>query len=110
MLKPLRIKIIYPTNRTIADEEEEAELTDIDQIRLRNEGLEYGYKYDWGYFFLDQDMIAQLNPKCVLKKGNTNITYYTEVVFVSGSIALAQGKPEDIYKLVDDYLNEDEST
>ena len=93
-----------------ADEEEEAELTDIDQIRLRNEGLEYGYKYDWGYFFLDQDMIAQLNPKCVLKKGNTNITYYTEVVFVSGSIALAQGKPEDIYKLVDDYLNEDEST
>jgi hypothetical protein len=109
MLKPLKIKIIYPTNRTISEEEVDEELTELDLMRVKNDGLEYGYKYDWGYFFLDQDMIAQLNPKCVLKKGKTNITYYTEVVFVSGSIALAQGKPEDIYKLVDEYLNEDES-
>ena len=110
MLKPLKIKIIYPTNRTISEEEVDEEVNEIDLIKNKANNLEYGYKYDWGYFFLDQDMIVQLNPKCVLKKGNEQITYYTEVVFQSGNIALAQGRPEVIYKLIDEYLNEDELT
>lgn len=86
----LKIDIIYPITTNLTEGEE---LTEIE--RMQNH-LTDGYETDSGYWDLTIDPICQLNPRCFLPSNGKNKKYFTEVVFLSGSVAYAVGKPETI--------------
>lgn len=96
-----KVKIIFPvTNKISEDEVDEEEISETDRITMKNDGLEYGYEFGWGYWDLLKDSILQINPRCVLKKGASNKKYYSEVVFESNSIAYSAHKPEELFELL----------
>lgn len=96
-----QIDVIYPLTASFSDEE----LSEVDQIRLRNEGLLEDYETDIGVFNLISDPISQINPRAFIPKGKTNKKYYSEVVFESGNIVMALGKPSQVYSKLNEYLN-----
>ena len=96
----LKIDIIYPLTSNLTEGEE---LTEVE--RLTNH-LEDGYEVDSGYWDLVADSIAQLNPRCFIPSNGKNKKYFTEVVFVSGNVSYAVGKPDSVFQKVSDYLNQ----
>jgi hypothetical protein len=100
-----KIKEIFPiTSRISADDEDSEELSEVDRI---THSLELGYEIDWGYWDVVSDPIFQMHPRCVIKKGNTNKKYYTEVVFQSGNIAYAACKPDDLMRELEGFTQSD---
>jgi len=92
-----KVDIIYPFTNSLYHEDEE--LDELDRIRLGEE-----YTIDAGYFNLLADPIVQINPKCLIPKGKVNKKYFSQVVFQSGNVSYASGKPESLYKSLEEYI------
>ena len=99
----LKLPIIHVVTSGLNEEE----LSEIEEIQLRNEGLLDGDEVEvsFGYFNVGVDTIKRLNPKCFVPKDRKRKRYYTEVVFDSGDMEWADGKPEEIYKLISEYID-----
>ena len=96
-----KIQIIYSLTSGI----EEEEMSEIEIIRLRNEGLEDGYEVLDGYFNLLGDPISYLTPHSFIPKDKVNKKHYTTITFQSGNIVNAVGKPSDVYDRLNEYLD-----
>ena len=103
-----KVLIIYPITSELDSNEE---LSDVEKIQLRNEGILEGYETDFGYYNLIEDPIRSVNPKVFLPKDNTkemvrkNKKYFSEIVFASGDVVYAVGKPDSIYDKLNDYVD-----
>jgi len=102
MLNWLKIKVIFPITAGLDNEE----VSEVQKIQM---GLKDGdeYEVEWGRYNIDQeeDRILHLTPKCFIPKGKENKKYYTEVYFANESIIYADGKPESVYKQIEDYID-----
>jgi len=97
-----KIDIIYPISGSFDGEQ----LTEVQEIQLKNEGLLLeDYETDIGIFNLVSDPIMQINPKAFIPRGKTNKKYYSEIVFESGNIVTALGKPIQVYAKLNEYLD-----
>jgi len=101
-LQWLKIKVLYSLTSGIDEEE----LSDIDIIRLKNEGFEDGHEIGTAIFNLSIDPIMYLEPRSFVPKEKSNKKYYTKITFESGNFICAVGKPEDIYDEICVYANE----
>ena len=99
----LKLPIISPVTSGLTEEE----ISEVEAIKLRNEGLLNGDEVEvgFGYYNIGVDTIKRLSPKCFIHKDRVRKRYYTEVVFDSGDVEWADGKPEEIYKLIRDYTD-----
>jgi hypothetical protein len=106
-----KIPIIYPLTASFLTEEE---ISEVDRIKLNNEGLLNDFETDTGYFNLLQDPIVMLMPKCFIPKDKVNKKFYTELIFASGMVAYALGKPSSVYealtKYIDEFVEEDKGS
>jgi len=102
LIKWLKIPIIYPITSDFLTNEE---LSEVDRIKLNNEGILEDFETTDGYYNLSNDAICQLNPKCFVPKGKTNKKYYTEIIFESGNIVYALGKPATVYDAINSYVD-----
>lgn len=101
MLNWLKIKVIFPITAGL-DNEEVSEVQRI-QMGLKDDDQ---YETETGIYQLtDEFTIYQLNPRCFIPKDKVNKKYYTEVVFSDGNIIYADGKPESVYKQIEDYID-----
>jgi len=91
-----KVDIIYPFTNSLYHEDEE--LDELDRIRLGEE-----YTIDAGYYNLLADPIVQINPKCLIPKGKVNKKYFSQVVFQSGNVSYTAGKPDSLYKSLEEY-------
>lgn len=94
------LPIIHTINSEFNSDEEVSEL---DIIRLRSQGLLDDYDVTMGYFSLGRNTIIQLIPRVFVPKDKTNRKYYTEVVFENGEVVYSPGKPEVIYQKLNEY-------
>ena len=92
-----KVDIIYGFTNSLYHEDEE--LDELDRIRLGED-----YTIDAGYFNLLADPIVQINPKCLIPKGKVNKKYFSQVVFQSGNVSYTAGKPETLYKTLQEYI------
>lgn len=92
-----KVDIIYGFTNSLYHEDEE--LDELDRIRLGED-----YTIDAGYFNLLADPIVQINPKCLIPKGKVNKKYFSQVVFQSGNVSYTAGKPEALYKTLQEYI------
>lgn len=95
-----KIDIIYPKTINLSGEEPD------DDQSWRMPKDEDIYATETGYFNLTEDPIVQLNPRAFIPKDGKNRKQFTEVVFLSGNISYAVGKPDDIYAKIRDFLGE----
>ena len=102
MITWLQLPIIHLVTSGLSEEE----ISEVEAIKLRNEGLLDGDEIEVteGYFNLGIDNIKRVVPKCFVPKGKSRKRYYCEVIFESGDMEWADGKPENIYKLIDTYI------
>lgn len=98
----LQLNVIYPLTSSFNSNEE---VSEVEQIRLRNEGLldDDQVETGVGYYNLARNGISQLNPKCFVPKGKVNKKYYTEIYFDDGDVIYALGKPSDVYEKINAY-------
>jgi hypothetical protein len=101
-LKWFKIECIYPIDLDFNGNGNE--LSEIDQLRLKNEGLLEDYETGVAVLNLLEDVIVHLLPKVFIPKGKVYKKYYTEVVMKSGDILYAVGRPDQVYDKVNDYL------
>lgn len=101
MLNWLKLKVIFPITAGLEDSEEVSEVQRM-QMHLKDGDQ---YEFEYGYYNLGQDMIIHLNPKCFIPKDKQNKKYYTQVIFASEYVVLVDGKPESIYKQIEDYID-----
>ena len=95
-----KIDIIYPKTVNLSGEELDSE----EGWRVpKDDDI---YSIETGYFNLTEDPIVQLNPRAFVPSEKKNRTQFTEVVFLSGNISYAVGKPDDIYAKIKDFLGE----
>jgi len=100
-IKWFKIPIIFPITSGFASKED---LSEIDIIKMKNEGLEnQDVETDMGFYNLVNDPICQLNPKCFIPKGKFNKKYYTEIIFASGDKVYALGRPSSVYEAINKY-------
>lgn len=99
-LKWFKIECIYPIDLDFNGNE----ISEIDQLRLKSEGLLEEYETGVAVLNLIEDVIVHLIPKCFIPKGKVYKKYYTEVVMKSGDILYAVGKPDQVYEKINDYL------
>ena len=97
-----KIDCIYPIT---TDFNGDGELSDVERIQLKNEGILEDYEQGTAVLNLAEDTIVHLIPKCFIPKGKIYKKYYTEIVLKSGDIMFAVGKPEQVYDKVNDYLD-----
>lgn len=97
-MEGLKIDIIYPITTNLTEGEELSEVE-----RMQNH-LTDGYETDTGIWDLTLDPIHQLNPRCFIPSNGKNKKYFTEVVFASGNISYAVGKPLTVEAKIDEYL------
>lgn len=85
----------------------EEELSEVDEIRLKAERLidGDGYEKDTAYFSLGTDTIIRITPCAFIPKEKKNKKFYSEVVFQSGDIVFADGKPSDVYDKLNAYFD-----
>ena len=84
---------------------EQEELSELDAIRLRNEGLLNGDEYEKGeaYINLGLNPIKSIEPRCFVPKGKQNKKYFTEVIFDDGTAVNADYKPIELYSILKEY-------
>ena len=97
-----KFECIYPLNYSFTGEDE---LSEVEQIKLKNEGIFDEYETGIGILNIGQDTIVHLIPKCFIPKGKINKKYYTEIVMKSGDIIYAVGKAEQLYDKLNEYLD-----
>lgn len=97
-----QLSIIYPLSSNFDSDES---ISEVDQIKLRNEGLldDDEVEIGTGYYNLARNAISQLNPKCFVPKGKMRKRFYTEVVFDDGDVIYANAKPSDVYDKLGEY-------
>ena len=85
-----KIDILYKLTSGIDNEE----LSELDEIRLKNEGLLNGDEFEKGeaYFNLGLNPIKSIEPRCFVPKGKQNKKYYTEIIFEDGTSSNADCK------------------
>ena len=97
-----KIDIIYPKTVNLSGEELDSD----ESWRVpKDDDI---YSIEVGYFNLADDPIVQLNPRAFIPKDGKNRKQFTEVVFLSGNISYAVGKPDDIYAKIRDFLSSSE--
>jgi hypothetical protein len=99
-LKWLEIEVYFPIDASLFEENEE-----LSEVEKMSAGVVEGYETGIAYFNMGQIAIQSLLPKCFIPKGKTNKKFYTELMFNDGSFAFATAKPAEVYKLIDDYLD-----
>lgn len=97
-LKWLELEVYYPIDASLFESEE------LSEVQKLSAGIVEGYEIGIAYFNINQAAIQSLLPKCFIPKGKTNKKFYTEVIFNDGSFAFATDKPTEIYKKLDEYL------
>ncbi len=99
----LKLPVIHLATSGLTDEE----ISEVEAIKLRNEGLLNNDEIEIidGYFNLGLDSIIRIVPKCFIPKGKARKKYYSEIVFDSGGAEWIDGKPEDIYKMIEEYVD-----
>ena len=97
-----KLKVIFPLTVGLDDSEE------VDEIKRLQMGLKDGdqYETEFGFYPIHLDQIIKLNPKCFVPKDKQNKKYYTEVIFQSEHVVYADGKPEIVYKALEDYMQQ----
>ena len=95
----LKLDVIFPIQSGLGNEE----MSEIDTIRLRSEGIEDGFETGTAYCNIGHDPIVQINPRCFIPKGRQNRKYYSEIVLQSGTIIYGIGKPDLIYSKLSEY-------
>lgn len=95
----LKLDVMFPIQSGLDNEE----MSEIDTIRLRSEGIEDGFETGTAYCNIGHDPIVQINPRCFIPKGRQNRKYYSEIVFQSGTIIYGIGKPDLIYSKLSEY-------
>lgn len=93
------VEVIYTSTHSIDEEDERDPL--LKSIELKASG-DTKYKTDVAFFNLGIDPISQLAP-AYLKDGDFK-KYYTIITFESGNIVTAVGKPERIYRQLEEYV------
>ena len=96
-----KVDIIYKMTSDIGQDE----LSELDEIRLKNEGLLNGDEYERGecYINLGLNPIKSIEPRCFVPKGKQNKKYFTEVIFDDGTSVNADYKPLELYTLLKTY-------
>jgi hypothetical protein len=101
-LQWLKLDVLFPIQSGLDNEE----ISEIDTIRLKSEGIEDGFEVGTAYCNVGNDPIVQINPRCFIPKGKQNRKYYSEIVFQSGTIIYGLGKPDVIYQKLSDYVDQ----
>ena len=96
-----KIDVIYKLTAGLESEE----LTEVEQIQLKNEGLLNGDDFEKGeaYINLGLNPIKSLEPRCFVPKGKQYKKYFTEKIldcFATGTVPIYWGAP-DINKYFD---------
>ena len=99
MIDWFKIDIIYPKTVNLSGDE-----LDSDELwRLPKD--EDVYFVEVGFFNLAEDPIVQLNPRAFIPSEKKNRKQFTEVVFLSGNISYAVGKPTEVMDLINKYYD-----
>ena len=101
MLNWLKLKVIFTITQGLDSEE----LSETQRMSMH---LKDGDQYETGtavYQLREDFTISQLNPRCFVPKDRDNKKYYTEVVFSDGNIIYADGKPEAVYQVIEEYID-----
>ncbi|MDJ0503741.1 MAG: hypothetical protein PX635_00635 [Nostocales cyanobacterium LE14-WE12] len=101
MLNWLKLKVIFPITAGLDNEE-------VSEVQKLQMGIKDGdeYESELGIYQLREDFtISQLNPRCFIHKNKVNKKYYTELVFSDGNIIYADGKPEAVYQVIEEYID-----
>lgn len=93
-----RVEIVYSITTSLNDDG----VDELDAIRIGDDG----FLTDFGYWDIVNDPIMQISPKCIVPKGKTYRKFFSEVLFQSGNIGLAVGKPDALIKLIETYEKE----
>lgn len=100
-----KLDVLYKVTSGLFDEDE---LSEVDLIRLKAEGLMNGdsYEKDTCIISLGEDTIIRVEPRAFIPKGGKNKKYYSEVIFKSGDVVFAEGKPNEVYEKLNKYYIE----
>ena len=88
LLNWFKIDCLYPITSGMENTDE---LTDVERIQLKNEGILEDYEQGVAVLNLVEDTIVHLIPKCFIPKGKVYKKYYTEIVLKSGDLVYAVG-------------------
>ena len=96
-----KIDVIYKLTAGLESEE----LTEVEQIQLKNEGLLNGDDFEKGeaYINLGLNPIKSLEPRCFVPKGKQYKKYFTEVIFEDGTAINADAKSGELYAVLKAY-------
>ena len=99
-----KIQCIYPLTSSLLNNDESDEDETLKRIRLESMESD-GYGREMAIMNLGEDPIASLVPGCFVPKAKTNKVHYTEIVFASGRLIFASGKPDDVYDRLNEYVS-----
>ena len=100
LLNWFKIDCLYPITSGMDNSEE---LSEVERIQLRNEGITDGYEQGVAVLNLVEDPIIHIIPKCFIPKGKTNRKYYSEIILKSGDVVYAVGRPDAVYEKINEY-------
>jgi len=102
MIDWFKIEVYCQVTRNLETSEE---LSEVDEIRLKNEGVFIDeHEKEYARVNFEIETIAQLNPRCFVPRNGFHKRWATEIVFDSGRIIFAVGNPESVYQKVAEYL------
>lgn len=94
----LELEVYFPIDASLFESEEMSE------VEKLSAGIVEGYEIGVAYFNIAQNTIQSLLPKCFIPKGKTHRKFYTEVIFTDGSFAFVTSKPNDVYVMIDEFI------
>lgn len=100
-----KIDVLYKVTSGFESDEE---LSEVERLQLKNEGLLNGDEYERGVgiFNLGLTPIKSFEPCCFVPKGKQYKKYYTAVIFDDGTSVNADCKPLEAYQLLKDYYKD----
>lgn len=102
-MQGFKIEVYCQVTRNLETAEE---LSEVDEIRLKNEGVFIDeHEKEFAFVNLEIEVIAQLNPRCFVPKNGFHKRWATEIVFDSGRIIFAVGKPTEVMELINKYYD-----
>ena len=102
MIEWFKIEVYCQVTRNLETSEE---LSEVDEIRLKNEGVFIEeHEKEIACINFQIETIAQLNPRCFVPKTGLHKRWATEIVFDSGRIIFAVGRPSEVMEQINKYL------
>jgi hypothetical protein len=98
-LKWFEVEVLYMSTDKLDEDEERDNLVRRLQMKASGETM---YKTDTAFFNLAVDQISQLSPAHLIDEDTKK--YYTVITFESGNTVAAVGKPERIYRQLNEYV------